>query len=185
MFIYYCCAMIALCALISLGVDYGRVQLVKTELQRTADAAARYGATGLATSVTLARTNAKASAAENKADGTSVVLKNSDIDFGTWDSITKKFTANTPTTNAIRVTARRRKADGNAVPLFFAPVVGRSNVDIKAISTVVYTPPTDIVLDVPESSNLGWRACPTAPPPTPIRLRLVRDWTRPAPTPTR
>ena len=40
-------SMVALMAFVSLAVDMGRVQLAKTELQRAADAAARYGATGL------------------------------------------------------------------------------------------------------------------------------------------
>src|ERR1700733_9685456 len=75
--LYTILAMVALLAILSLAVDFGRVQVVKTQLQRAADAAARYGAAGLSNIISgqsAAAANAVAAAADNTADGTSVVI---------------------------------------------------------------------------------------------------------------
>ena len=53
----------------SLAVDWGRVQVVKTELRRAADAAARYAAPALSDGITAVRARAKDSADDNTADG--------------------------------------------------------------------------------------------------------------------
>ena len=45
--VYLSVTMVTLIAFCSLGVDVARVQTVKTELRRAADAAARYAVTGL------------------------------------------------------------------------------------------------------------------------------------------
>ncbi|HEV8290460.1 MAG TPA: pilus assembly protein TadG-related protein, partial [Tepidisphaeraceae bacterium] len=64
--------LVALCGLVSLGVDLGRVQLAKTELRSAADGAARAGAAGLVGGVTQAKTDAAATAAANTCDGSAV-----------------------------------------------------------------------------------------------------------------
>ena len=71
--IYALIAMAAMIAVLSLGVDLGRVQLAKTELRGAADAAARYAATGLSDGTATSR--AISSAAENGVDGTKLVIK--------------------------------------------------------------------------------------------------------------
>src|SRR5438105_14053371 len=76
---------VALCGLVSMGVDLGRVQVAKTELRMAADAAARAGVAGLAISVAQAKTDAAAVAAANNCDGSPVVVDQTlDIEFGTW-----------------------------------------------------------------------------------------------------
>src|SRR3954454_11297274 len=57
MLIYATVAMVVFAGLCVLAVDWGRVQVAKTELQRTADAAARYAVTGLSDSTTLIKAN--------------------------------------------------------------------------------------------------------------------------------
>jgi len=131
--------LIALCGLVSMGVDLGRVQLAKTELRSAADAAARAGVAGLATSVTQARNDAVATAAANNCDGSSVVIDSTfDIDFGNWDSATRTFTvlsgAAQNNANSVRVTAHRIAARGTAIPLVFARLVGRNTCDINAVA---------------------------------------------------
>jgi len=128
-----------LCGIVSLAVDYGRVQLVKTELQRVADAAARYAVVGLksAGGVSAAQSNAQKAANDNLADGTPVQLDlNADVEFGQWVKGTMTFTPLAgparASANSIRVTARRTGARGNAVPLLFARLVGASSCDIAA-----------------------------------------------------
>src|SRR6266550_6914676 len=122
--IYSILMMVALCGLVSLGVDLGRVQLAKTELRSAADAAARAGVAALANSVTQAQNDAVATAAANTCDGSSVVLDQTlDIDFGNWDSATRTFTvlsgAAQNNANSVRVTAHRIAARNTAIPLVF------------------------------------------------------------------
>lgn len=135
----------------SLGVDWGRVQLVKTELQRAADAAARYAASGLAVSVAEAEARAVDAANDNTADGASPVeltvtadSATTDVQFGTWDAQARSFTPLSGSArsgaNAIRVWCRRTAERGNAVPLLFARVLGRERFDVTAVTTVLVAP---------------------------------------------
>src|SRR5437588_8390759 len=81
--VYSILMLVALCGLVSMGVDLGRVQVAKTELRAAADAAARAGVAGLATSVSQAQSDAVATAAANNCDGSAVVLDSTlDIEFG-------------------------------------------------------------------------------------------------------
>jgi Flp pilus assembly protein TadG len=122
-FIYCVVAVVAVCGIVSFGVDLGRVQLTKTELQRAADAAARYAATGLADGTYLAK--AQAVAAENPCDGVTLSLTAQDVESGMWAN--GAFTPGGASPNAVRITARREASRGNAVPLVFAAVAGKSS----------------------------------------------------------
>src|SRR4051812_24817965 len=93
--IYCTVSMIAMIAITSLAVDLGRVQLVKTELMRAADAACRAAVYEMQSgnSISAARTQAVALAAMNTADGTPVAIDSTnDVLFGTWDETTQTFT---------------------------------------------------------------------------------------------
>src|SRR5437764_1148924 len=68
--VYSVAIMVVFVAICSLAVDYGRVQLTKTELQSAADAAARAGAAGLYDGTAVTR--AVDCARYNVADGTPV-----------------------------------------------------------------------------------------------------------------
>src|SRR5262249_16872127 len=143
--IYAMVAMTAIVAFSSLGVDWGRVQLTKTELRCAADAAARYGLAGVGSGVTNAQDRAIAAASDNKADGSPVVLdRNLDIEFGSWNTATRTFTVLAGTdrnaANALRVTARRVSARGNAVGLSWGRLIGQSNCDVSASSIAFATP---------------------------------------------
>ena len=96
-----------LIGLCSLAVDWWRVLLVRTELSRAADAAARYAAPAIPQGLAAVRARAKDAADDNAADGTPVVLTDSDVVQGNWSASTKQFTPNGTPVNAIRVTARR------------------------------------------------------------------------------
>jgi Flp pilus assembly protein TadG len=138
-------ALLALTAFCSLAVDYGRVQVAKSELQHAADAAARYAGTGLSAGPQEARRRAVAAAADNRVDGTPVVLDGAnDVEFGTWNEQARTFTplsgAAEGGANSMRVTARRTAARGNAVPLMLAQVVGRSSCDVRAAAIVLFRP---------------------------------------------
>ena len=128
----------ALCGIVSLAVDFGRVQVAKAELRQAADAAARFGAAGLANggNATRARSNAIAAAADNKVDGQSLSLAATDVEVGTWANGT--FSPGGASPNAVRVAASR-----GAVPLVFARLIGISSASVDAVSIarVNATPP--------------------------------------------
>jgi Flp pilus assembly protein TadG len=141
--IYMLISIVALCALCSLAVDLGRVQLAKTELQRCADAAARYGASGLSSNPETARSNALTGAQDNLVDGRHLTLDpTTDVvllrwrgpgDFDVLDSSTASQA------NAVRVIAKQTAARGNAVPLMFASLLGFRSCDIHATATAMLT----------------------------------------------
>lgn len=135
--IYLTLAMAVFIGFVSLAIDVGHIWLVHAELQQAADAAVRYGLMGLATDVGTAQNNARTAAADNVADGTSVVLNpGTDIDFGTWTASTQTFTILTGSgrsaANAIRVTARHTAATRNAVTCFFGALIGHGSADVQA-----------------------------------------------------
>ena len=131
--------MLAMCLLLSLAVDYGRAQVVKTELMRAADSAARAAAAEVPGNVGTARSVAIQFAAMNSADGSAVKITGNDIVFGNWDLKTKQFTPLTGSAiaqaNAVQVTARRTVGTGDAVPLLMAGIFGPKSCNVS--STVV------------------------------------------------
>jgi Putative Flp pilus-assembly TadE/G-like len=127
-------ALTAITAIVSLAVDLGRVQLVKTQLQRVADAAARYGAQGLESGNGI--TWATASATEQTVNGSPYTVVNGDIVTGNWSG--SAFTAGGSPMNAIKVTAACTAARGNAVSLFFGRVIGETSCDVHAKSVAMY-----------------------------------------------
>lgn len=138
-------ALVAFTSVSMLAVDYGRVQLVKAELSRTADAAARAAAAHLG-DVSAVQAAAAEIAGLNLADGRPVALDPAqDVEFGTWDPGARTFTpvaaADRPTATAVRVWARRLKtrADG-AVPLSFGNLIGVSSCDVQASAVAAVSP---------------------------------------------
>jgi len=124
-------------AIISLAVDFGRVQIAKTQLRAAADNIARYAASGLAQGVSTTQSRATTAAADNKVDGQSLSIDvNTDLEFGVWDSSARTFTvltgASRASATAVRVTVRRTAARGNPVPTVFAALLGRHSVDVTA-----------------------------------------------------
>jgi Flp pilus assembly protein TadG len=136
---YSIALMMAMCVFGSLAVDYGRTQVVKTELMRAADSAARAAVAEVPANIPNARKVAIDFAALNTADGSAVKITSDDIVFGTWDIKTKKFTplagSDQKNANAVQVTARRTVGTGNAVPLVLAAIYGQKSCDVT--STVI------------------------------------------------
>jgi Flp pilus assembly protein TadG len=124
----------------SLAVDFGRVLLVKEQLQCVADAAARAALYKLSTSVAAAQTAAVNVAAANTVDGSAVsITASTDVVFGTWDPVAQTFTTLTGSAqsaaNAVQVTVHRTAARGNATRLTFAPLLGQSTCDVNSTAT--------------------------------------------------
>jgi len=137
----------------SLAVDWGRVQLAKTQARAAADTASRYAAATLGTNPSAVYTAAITAAAQNKVDGTAMVLENSDITVGYWNTATRTFTANSSYPNAVRVVAHRTAGRGNAIPLAFASVIGRKSCDVNAESISMLVPGTNVDQLVSAQSN--------------------------------
>lgn len=158
--VYGLMTMTVLTGFVSFGVDFGRVQLAKTELQQAADAAARYGAGAMSLGPTTVQNRIAASALENKIDGTALVIdKNADIEFGVWNPSTKTFVVKTGSdrnsATAVRVTARRSTARGTAVPLIFGRLFGRATIDMKATAIVARGNVTSQTFDADSSPWLA------------------------------
>ena len=132
--IYSIVILLALTAVASLALDYGRVQMVKTQLRAAADAAARAAAHDVPFDQGLAKADAVAYAQKNLADGTPVVLDPSDITIGYRDTTARTFAATVPsgkTANAVQVFARRLKSRNNGVPLIMANVLGFGSCNVQ------------------------------------------------------
>ena len=121
--VYVTAAVVAMCAIGSLALDYGRAQCVKTELGRAAQAAAFAALQEIrdGNGVTAAQNAAVSVAAANSADGSSIVLDpTNDVDFGSYDSTTDTFTALSgaarASATALHITCRRTAARGELGP---------------------------------------------------------------------
>lgn len=123
----------ALAAIISLGVDLGRVQLVKGELQRAVDAAALYAAKGAGDGTALSKAQSVASA--NMVDGSALSLQAGDVQLITWANGTYTVGGSSP--NGVLVTGYRTAARNNAVRLTFGSIIGRNTCDVTATSIAV------------------------------------------------
>lgn len=142
--VYASVFMLAIMGVVSLAVDWGRVQTAKTQLQSAVDCAARYAVTGLADGTAV--TKAQNAAAENSVDGSTLSLQAADVEQGTWNSTSRTFTVSATNRNAVRITGYRTVSRGNAVPLIFGRAVGRNSVDVRAVAVAAIAPtPVDIV----------------------------------------
>ena len=143
-----------------LAVDYGRVELAKTEAQAAADAAARYGASGLKNTLlgqSAASSNALAIAILNKVDGQTITASECVTETGYWNTQTKTFTPNVAiaSSNAVRVTISHTFGNGR-LPLTFAPVFGSRNSRISE-SAIAMVNSTSETFFAPAKGNL-WLA---------------------------
>ncbi|MFT3785638.1 MAG: pilus assembly protein TadG-related protein [Tepidisphaeraceae bacterium] len=110
------------------AVDYGRRELVRSEMQYAADAAARYAVQGI--SDNTATSKAIAAAAQNSADGTAISISSSDVVVGTYNTTTGLFTAGGASPNAVKVTVARRNGSGMSTTLLRA--FGMTNLNVSA-----------------------------------------------------
>ena len=133
--VYVIVGLTAFAGFVSLAVDLGRVELVKTQLQRVADSAARYAAQGAEAGNAVAW--AKANAQEQTVNGSTYSMSDSDVVTGNWSNST--FTAGGTPLNAVKVTCGCTAACGTAVPLMFGAVIGRATCDVNATSIATFT----------------------------------------------
>ena len=119
-------------ALASFAVDYGRVQLSKTQLQMSTDAAAKWGALGLASGKNTVVARINSAAADNKVNGVAPTFNNSSVILGKWNSATRVFTANATPFNAVKVSGT------STIPLMLGNLVHKPSVTVH-VSAVART----------------------------------------------
>jgi Flp pilus assembly protein TadG len=125
-----------------LAVDLGYAYYVKQKLQGIADNACLAGSSMLPDD-TKAVQRAQSFATQNTPPGYGTVLQTADIVPGKWMTGSRAFTPNpSPSASSndtsLQCTVRRTKANGNAVSLFFGPVVGWRTMDVTRRSTASY-----------------------------------------------
>lgn len=140
-------------AFLAFAIDLGYLTVTRTQLQNAADAAALAAAAYIPNDVVKAAAEAKKFAVMEKAGGKLLTNQSVDVEFGTWDVVSRSFNSLAPG-NAVRVTVRRDAAHDGQIPLFFAPVIGKKGVDCSA-SAIAMTNPRDIcfVVDLSGSMN--------------------------------
>lgn len=112
------------------AVDMSYFYALRSDLQATADAAALAGASQLPDSSAV-KAEASGFAFKNmpkEQHGT--ILADKDIELGTWDAATRTFNPGGGDPDAVRVTLRRAKSNGNAAKTFFAQIFGVATVDV-------------------------------------------------------
>ena len=117
-----------------MGVDVGIFYVAKSELQRSADAAAlaAAGAIQQGSNSTTASQQAVSYAQANLIGGQTLATSAITITYGGWQS--NAFVAGATPVTAVQVRLNRTSAAGNAVQLYFGQFVGISTIDIQAVS---------------------------------------------------
>lgn len=168
------------------AVDVAWMQLVRTELRTSTDAAARAAAKelSLSQSTNVARTRAKDTAKRNLVAGDPLLLADNDIVFGrsTQTSATSRFNfvagGNTP--NAVRIAGQRTQGSlAGPVDLLFAGVLGVRQFQPSETATSTQLD-RDICLVVDRSGSMMWTLAggsqlppgsPNCGPPHPTQSR--------------
>lgn len=135
----------------AIAIDFAHINTSRSEVKRTADAAAMAGAWELFdgvleknTSATIegdVGSSASAIAGENKVAAESpTVSADSDIDIGYYhsDSPNTLDTSDTDEFNAVRVYVRKTEARAAAIPLFFGSITGRPTQSLESYSTAAF-----------------------------------------------
>lgn len=133
--------MVALCAMASLAIDFGRVHVTRTQLRSACDAAALAAGQMVLTDPSAARNAAIETARANFADGKRVQLQAGDVQFIEWDAEKRTHKpATAGRANAVLVTAYRTAERGNPVDLPFARLIGQNTCNVRAHAIAMATP---------------------------------------------
>lgn len=148
--LYLIIVMSAIFAMASLALDYGRVQLAKTELQTATDAAARWAVQWIPAGKNVAITKLNQAAADNKVNGVSPTFVAENVDVGSWNETTRVFTPNASPQNAVRVKAVV------TVPLALGPMIGMNSCRVGASAVAKCVPMGVIGMNLFDVKNNGF-----------------------------
>lgn len=158
--VYVTFALPTFVAFSALAVDFGRVQLVKTQLQTVTDAAGRFAAAGMVSSSTKGTTayaQALAVCNDSIVDGRTPTCSTSDVAVGIWNNQSRTFTVSTnaASINAVRVTLAYTVGGTGSTPLLISAIGGRP-LTVRA-TTVVTGINNSTTITIPSSGNM-WLA---------------------------
>ena len=123
-------------ALVAFSVDTGNLYYNKSQLQAAADAAALGAVLSLPSTSTVA-SEAVSLAASNVPASFGTVASTTDVVIGTWNPLSKTFTASSSNQNAVKVTVHRTTANRNPVQTFLGGFIGATSVDVNAHAIAV------------------------------------------------
>jgi hypothetical protein len=145
-----------LVGMVAFAIDTGYVALTRTQLQRAADAGAQAGVEKLAVldgepaPDAAARTELTKFVRLNE----SIDVRDEDVRLFRYDTVrTAADRVSTRTTgkppNAIEVTLRRDGLANGRLPLFFAPILGQSQADVRAKAVAYIAPARGLLPGAP------------------------------------
>ena len=145
---------------VAMAIDLGYAVLVRSQLQVTADSAVSRAALRMGASRECVVQAAKSAAGGRIASGRSVVVNDTDVQRGLWNSEDRTFTPSGSGGNAVRVVARRDEPEGSVRPPFLARLVSTNSPHVSA-SAVAVAAPRDMafVVDLSGSMNDGTEPC--------------------------
>lgn len=122
-------------AFLAMSVDWGYIAVSQSELQNAADAGALAGARQLPNRTAVIAA-AQLWASKNKVSKSTLSFNAAqDIELGTWNESNASFTVvpsnSSIVANAVRVKCNRLASRGNALTLFFGPMIGTNSSDIS------------------------------------------------------
>ncbi|MBC2833997.1 TadG family pilus assembly protein [Paragemmobacter straminiformis] len=130
----------AICVgLAGFAIDLERASTLQVQLQAVADSAAHAAMIARSTQVEAdAKTTAVNIATRNMPSATfGTVLSAADIQFGTWNSVSRTFTPVAGSTEAVQVTLRRTAANSNPVRTFLMRFRGTKQLDLTRRSIML------------------------------------------------
>ncbi len=127
--------MVPLIGFAALAIDLSYIETLRGEMQRTVDAAALAGASGLSLGNDVAESRALEYVANNLVGRQPVARPDVEVTVGYWSSLSQTFT---PSVEGFRPNAVRVVGTRTDIPLFFAPVLGIETARVEKTAIAVY-----------------------------------------------
>lgn len=140
--------MIIMIGMVAFALDLGFMTNDKTELRRTADAAALAGAGALVNGTSPAGSAVYEYVNLNQTGGRAIPSNNVGIQYGSWNRTTKLFTAGGSQPSAVEVTLSAQR------PYFFGRVFGKTNFTTTTKAVATYQP-REIMLVLDYSGSMS------------------------------
>jgi Flp pilus assembly protein TadG len=167
--IYVLVSLVAMLGFCSFAVDLGRVQTAKTEIRRGADAAARVAAAYLSQQPSgstsgIVQQKAEAIAQSNKVDGSPLILNDSNVVIGTWDTTRTPpaFTQGGSPNPLNGIYSAVQVSTSRTIPLLFGSILGARTCNVTAQSTAALVAVQKPITQFVSAHGNPWLAGATA-----------------------
>ena len=132
--LYVLIVLVAVFAMASLALDFGRVSLAKTQLRIATDYAAKYAVQWISGGSGMALAKANEVAGDNLVDGQAITYASGDVTVGHWNSQSRVFTPSARPLNAVKVTHTA------AIPLALGKQIKMETSRVRSSSVATATP---------------------------------------------